>query len=99
MLTAVPVLAGHCRDGASVNRGLGLDYRHLLHGLPPHVSAAAQTLLRAGLLAEPTGLTYELYPAFGRSGRSSARDVPQFLGPEEFGRRSGYVYPRIQADC
>lgn len=68
-----------------------------LVGMPAEVTAAAQTLLHSGLMSKSYGLNWNPYPKPGRIGKDTAvgKDI---LGPEALGK-SGYVYPRIHADC
>jgi hypothetical protein len=68
-----------------------------LVGLPPAASAAAHTLLHAGLLSKSNALSWDPYPAPGQMGTSSASGK-SILGPEALGQ-TGYKYPRVMADC
>jgi hypothetical protein len=68
-----------------------------LVGLPAKQSAAAHTLLHAGLLGKSRNLSWNPYPQPGQVGKSSATGK-SILGPEALGA-SGYQYPRIRADC
>lgn len=65
--------------------------------MPDEVSAAAQTLLHSGFLSKSYALNWNPYPKPGRIGKDSGvgKDI---LGPEALGK-SGYVYPRVHADC
>jgi len=65
--------------------------------MPDEVTAAAQTLLHSGFLSKSYALNWNPYPQPGRIGKDSGvgKDI---LGPEALGK-SGYVYPRIHADC
>jgi phospholipid/cholesterol/gamma-HCH transport system substrate-binding protein len=68
-----------------------------LVGLPPDASAAAHTLLHAGLLGKSKSLNWNPYPRPGEMGKSSAAGK-SILGPDALGK-SGFRYPRITADC
>lgn len=69
-------------------------------GLPDSVIKARQTLLNSGLLSSATGgnhVNFDAYPKPGAMGASKATSgVP--IGPEEV-PKTGYKYPRIEADC
>jgi phospholipid/cholesterol/gamma-HCH transport system substrate-binding protein len=68
-----------------------------LVGLPADLSAAAHTLMHAGLLGKSKSLSWNPYPAPGEMGKSTAAGK-SILGPEALGK-SGFAYPRITADC
>ncbi|HYF24285.1 MAG TPA: MlaD family protein [Baekduia sp.] len=67
-------------------------------GAPDEVTKAAHTLLRAGLLGKATPLTWHPFPEPGRIGKESAAGRPAISGPEALAK-SGWRYPRVQADC
>lgn len=69
-------------------------------GLPDEVTQSMYTLLRAGLLQKSSPLTWNPYPKPGVIGtqESSATGKPSISGPKALGE-SGYVYPRVEADC
>jgi phospholipid/cholesterol/gamma-HCH transport system substrate-binding protein len=68
-------------------------------GLPPEISQATSDLLHSGLIGELTGskLNFDAYPKPGDLGKAVATsNVP--LGPDQV-PKTGYKYPRIEADC
>lgn len=68
-------------------------------GLPDELSKVARDLVHSGILSQSTTLNWNPYPKPGMAGKSTANGSPEYLGPEDFAKRSGYVYPRIKADC
>jgi virulence factor Mce-like protein len=69
-----------------------------LAGAPPEVSQAAHTLVRSGFLSETHGLSWNPYPKAGMIGKDAAGSGKSITGPDAL-RESGYVFPRIHADC
>lgn len=67
-------------------------------GLPKEVTLAMHTLLRSGVFAESTGLSWNPYPEPGMIGKDAAGRGKTISGPDAL-RESGYVYPRVMADC
>ncbi len=71
-----------------------------LAGLPDEVTQAAYKLLRSGLLAKASPLTWNPLPKPGVIGtaEASAAGKPAISGPKALAA-SGYKYPRVEADC
>jgi phospholipid/cholesterol/gamma-HCH transport system substrate-binding protein len=80
-----------------VIRLTGIVSDNTLVAMPPEVTAAAQTLLHSGLLSKSNALNWNPYPKPGRIGKDSGVGK-SVQGPQELGK-TGYVYPRIGADC
>ncbi|MCW2985384.1 MAG: hypothetical protein JWR63_2954 [Conexibacter sp.] len=68
-------------------------------GLPDEVSKAQFTLLRSGLFLKGMPLTWDPYPAAGQADSNRASTAAGLLFGREDLRKSGYRYPRVQADC
>lgn len=68
-------------------------------GLPDNIQQAGSTLLHSGLIGELSGssLNFDPYPKPGDLGTAQASGSEP-IGPERVGD-SGYVYPRVKADC
>lgn len=69
-----------------------------LAGGPDSALNAAHKLMHSGLLGRLNSLTWDPYPAPRMAGRSSAKGTPSVQNPEQLAR-SGYVFPRLHADC
>jgi phospholipid/cholesterol/gamma-HCH transport system substrate-binding protein len=65
--------------------------------LPDNLSQGMFKLLRTGLIGKATPLTFYPIPKPGEV-NLTARDLPSIGGPAELAK-SGYKYPRIQAEC
>ena len=67
-------------------------------GLPDSLSRAQHKLVHAGLFGKVLGrVTWDPYPKPGTVFGNS-RSLPAIAGPKEL-RDSGFVYPRVTADC
>lgn len=67
-------------------------------GLPDEASAAAFELVNKGVFGPLEGTGFKPYPKPGQA-NTSVTEADKLLGPEEFAERSGYVFPRLSADC
>lgn len=82
---------GHTiRLGATINKAS-------LVGLEPAEQKAVDTLVDAGAVALSNRLTYDPFPKPNQA-NVLAKDLPQVSGPDGV-RASGFVYPRVKADC
>ncbi len=70
-----------------------------LAGLPDSVSEMGLKLVHEGLFSKTAALNWNPYPRPGQIGKGSALDSGHYRGPDDFAKRSGYVYPRVKADC
>lgn len=68
-----------------------------LANLPEGVSQAMFKLLRTGLIGKASPLTFYPYPKPGEVGRT-AKDLPVAGGPADI-PKTGYKYPRVEAEC
>lgn len=66
-------------------------------GLPANLTKDVFTLMNAGILGKTRPLSFNPYPKPGQIGKTDQIKTP-ISGPEALAK-SGYVYPRITADC
>jgi phospholipid/cholesterol/gamma-HCH transport system substrate-binding protein len=69
-----------------------------LAGLPAEVQNATGTLTHAGLLGQISPLSWNPYPPPGKTGTEAAGQGHDVTDAAEL-KQTGFVYPRVKADC